>query len=299
MARGLLSILIALVATVLGYLAAWTGGVNLANEANSFRGGLNAGWLALVLLGLLLLAVAALTVAISSAGVIVVGAIHLAFGVLAFALPITGLTGGFAPAYTLMQSVFSLSEPLGGGLFFSVPTGFGMLVGVVLLVGGIAARSRVARAGATSRLVTGVIGLVLAVPALLLLLVGGGDSYRHAAIMFQPASPLDLLAIVAGLLLVAVVVISVRWSSTGLVLLGVIVSVLGAVFLVASGPSVGMVNGVSQELAAGIQSAGASGNVLIAGVVMLAVALGVRIRARRSASGEPVDPADVPTTASV
>lgn len=297
MARRLLSIVIALVATVLGYLAAWTGGVSLANEANSFRGGFNAGWLLLVLLGLLLLAVAALTVAISSAGVILVGAIHLAFGVLAFALPMTGLDGGFSPAYMLMQSLFSTFGPLGGGLFFSVPTGFGMLVGVVTLLGGLAARSRVARAGTTSRVVSGIVALVIAVPAVLLLLVGGGDSYRRAVVMFQPATPLDLVAIVAGLILVAVVVLSVRWSSTGLVLLGVIVSALGAVFLLATVPVAVMANGLSQELAAGIQSAGATGNVLIAGVVMLGVAIGVRVRARRAVLAKPT--ADVQADASV
>ena len=296
MARRLLSVLIAVVATVLGYLAAWTGGVATAMSANAFRGGFDPSGLPLVLLGLVLLAVAGLTIVMSSAGVIVVGAAHVLFGLLAFALPVTGITGGFSPAYGLIRLLFSVSPSFADGLYFSVPTGFGMLVGVALLVSGLMARSRQAPTNSIARVTTGLVALVLGVPGVLLVLTGGGSSYRRTAAMLQPATPLDVVLIASGVILVAVVVASVRWSSTGVILLGAIVSVLGVVFLVASAQIFGTIVGISQEFAAGVQSAGATGNVLILGVVLLAVGFGVRVRARRSVT---LAPADVPDVASV
>lgn len=294
MARRLLSVLIAVVATVLGYLAAWTGGVAIA--MNSFRAQFDPSGLPLLLLGLVLLAVAALTIVMSSAGVIVVGAAHLLFGLLAFALPMTGITGGFAPAYWLIRLTYGASRAFADGLYFSVPTGFGMLVGATLLIAGLMARSRQTPTSSIARVSAGVAALILGVPGVLLVLTGGGSSYRRTAAMLQPATPLDVILIVSGLLLVSVVVVSVRWSSVGVILLGAIVSLLGLVFVVASAPIVGTVARISQEFAAGVQSAGVSGNVLVLGVVLLAVGFGVRIRARRAAT---LAPADVPATASV
>lgn len=295
MARRLLSVLIAVVATVLGYLAAWTGGVAIA--MNSFRAQFDPSGLPLLLLGLVLLAVAALTIVMSSAGVIVVGAAHLLFGLLAFALPPTDLFGGgFVPAYWIIGRIGGLSRSFADGLYFSVPTGFGMLVGATLLIAGLMARSRQTPTSSIARVSAGVAALILGVPGVLLVLTGGGSSYRRTAAMLQPATPLDVILIVSGLLLVSVVVVSVRWSSVGVILLGAIVSLLGLVFVVARAPIVGTVARISQEFAAGVQSAGVSGNVLVLGVVLLAVGFGVRIRARRAAT---LAPADVPATASV
>lgn len=300
MIKRILSILIALVAAVFGYLAAFTGGVGMANSAASFRGQFDPSFLLFLLLGVLLLAVSVLTVVLSSAGVIVLGAAHLLFGIALIGFPPSGMfEDSVLPAYEIVQAVRGVSREFADGLYFSGATGFGLLAGVVLLGIGLAARSRRGIPGIAARLITGLLGLVLGSVGVLLVLIGGGLAYTRIIVVFKPVPAPGYIAIVAGLLLVAVVVVSARASSAGVIVLGTIVTILGVVFLFVGMQLVMPVQALSQDLGAGIRVAGTSGQVLIVGVLLLAAGFGARIRARRALVSEPVVPADVPAAASV
>lgn len=300
MIKRIVSVVIAIVAAVLGYLAAFTGGVGMANSAASLRGQFDPSSLLLLLLGVLLLAVSALTVAISSAGVIVLGVAHLLFCIAIIAFPPSGLfEDSVLPAYEIVQAVQGVSREFANGLYFSSSTGFGLLAGEVLLGIGLVARSRRGVPSMAARLITGLLGLVVGVAGVILVLGGGGGAYTHIMIMFTPVPVLAAVALVAGLILVGIVVVSGRASSAGVIVLGAIVTVLGILFLFVGMQLVMPVQALSQELGAGIRVAGSSGQVLIVGVLLLAAGFGARLRARRALVRAAPAPADVPAAASV
>ena len=300
MIKRLISILIALVAAVLGYLAAFSGGVDMANSFGSLRGQFDPSSLLLLLLGVLLLAVSALTVVVTSAGVIMLGAVHLLFSIALIAFPPSGMfEDSVLPAYEIVQAVRGVSRVAADGLYFSAGTGFGLLAGVVLLGIGLVARSRRGVPSLAARLITGLIGPVVGVAGVVLVLIGGGLAYTRIMVVFKPVPTTAAVALVAGLVLVGIVVVLSRASSAGVIVLGGIVTILGVLFLFVGMQLVMPVQALSQDLGAGIQFAGTTGQVLIVGVLLLAAGFGARIRARRAVVREVPDVVGVPTAASV
>ncbi len=281
MTRRILSIAIAVVGSALGYLAAWTGGTALVQFAGTGRSAPDVFPHLLLALGVVLLAVATLSIVLSSAGVLVVGSLHLAVGLLAVLFPPQGLRGGFAPAFQLLNALNDVSREVSYGAYFAVTTGMGLMTGAALVAIGSASRSRVTAPAQTMRVVSAAVATIIGLPGFLLVLGAGGVIYRSAVVMFDGAPELAVILLVLGVGLVAGALYFTRWSSVGAVELGLVITILGLVFLVAPGLSAGAF-GIAHPLGMGITSAGVSGNVLLVGVVITAAAIGAKLRADRA-----------------
>ncbi|CAN5471814.1 hypothetical protein BH10ACT7_BH10ACT7_28050 [soil metagenome] len=282
MARRILSIGIALVATALGYAAAWTGGTTIAQYAQMGRPMEDLLAVPLLVLGVALLAIGALTVWLSSAGVLVVGAIHVLVGILYLVLPPAGLRQGFAPIHQLLNSLNDLSREISYGAFYTVPTGWGLLTGAALIAVGLGVRLRRTPSTTTNRALAIGAAVILGVPGALLVLGGGGMVFRSAVVTLQPPTVFALLGVFIGTVLVAATAYLARWSSAGVIVLGAAVSVAGILFIVANGPISGALLRICDPLVLGIGAAGATGNVLLAGVVIAAAGVGAKLRADRA-----------------
>lgn len=282
MTRRVLSIAIAVVATALGYAAAWTGGTTIAQYAQMGRPLEDFLAVPLLVLGAVLLAVGALSVWLSSAGVLVVGAIHVLVGILCLVFPPTGLREGFAPIHQLLASLSDLSREISYGAFYAVPTGWGLLTGAALIAVGLGVRLRRTPSTTTNRMIAIGAAVVLGVPGALLVLGGGGMVFRSTVVTLQPPTVFALLGVLIGTVLVAAAAYLARWSSAGVIVLGGLLVVAGILFMVANGPIAGALLRISDPLALGIGAAGATGNVLLAGVVIAAAGVGAKLRADRA-----------------
>ena len=287
MIRRILSLVVALVASVLGTLSLWTGGTTLAFVAGSFRSGgrIDPGALALVALGLLLLVIAVWSVVLSSLGVIVVGAIQVIVGFVSILSPFEMAQGPLPVLYQLINQLFGPNSPVNFGFYASVPTGVGIAVGTVLLVGGIAARGRSAVPSQFGRIFSPILSVILGGIGLLILVGQGGVVYTS---QLQRASwNVDfgvVGAVVLGMLLLAVTAFTVRWSSIGLFVLGAIVTTFGLATLFQSNLIRAALTPVSQELASAFAMWSGNGNFALVGLVLLAMGFAVRARARRRLS---------------
>lgn len=287
MIRRILSLVVALVASVLGYLALWSGGTTLAFVASSFRSGgrIDPGALALVLLGLLLLAVAAMTVALSSLGVIVVGAIHVLVGFVSILSPFEALRSPLPLPYQLINQLFDPNSPVNFGFYASVPTGVGIAVGTVLLVAGLAARGRSGVPSLFGRILSPILSVILGGVGLLIVVGQGAVVYLSQLQRGLWQVDLGVVgAMVLGTLLLAIAAFTVRWSSIGVFALGAIVAVFGLATLFQPNAVRAALNPVSQDLASAFGMWSGSGNFALLGIVLLAVGVAVRVRARRRLS---------------
>lgn len=284
MIRRILSLVVALVASVLGYLALWSGGTTLALAASSFNSGgrIDPGAVALVLLGVLLIAVAALTVVFSSLGVIVVGSIHVLVGFVSILSPLETVRSPLPLPYQLINQLFETNSPVNFGFYTSVPTGMGIAVGTVLLVAGVAARGRSGVPSLFGRILSPILSLILGGVGLLIVVGQGAVVYTS---QLQRGSWLVdfgvVGAIVLGTFLLAIAAFTVRWSSIGVFALGAIVTVFGLATLFQPNAMRAALTPVSQELGTGFGMWSGSGNFALLGIVLLAVGFGVRARARR------------------
>lgn len=297
MTRRILSLVIALVASVLGYFALWTGGTTLSQAAASFGAsrGLDVGALALVALGVILLAFAALTVALSSLGVIVVGAVHLVVGLASILSPFELMRGGLPLTYQLINQLFGSKSPINYGFYTSVPTGVGLIVGIVLLSAGIAARGRSGHPSSTWRIIAPILAVILGLVGVLIVLVQGAVVYTS---QLQRASWDGNIGVV-GLLFLAVlliggVVFTVRWSSAGVLVLGAILTISGAIAIVQPNLAAAEAMAVSRELGMALALWSGNGSFLLIGVVVLAVGFGARTRGRRRLLTTVMAPAETP-----
>lgn len=282
MTRRILSITIAVFATALGYAAAWTGGTTLAQYAQMGRPLEDLLAIPLLILGAVLLAVGALSVVLSSAGVLVVGAIHMLVGLLYLVFPPTGIREGFAPIHQLLNSLNDLSREISYGAFYAVPTGWGLLTGAALIAVGLGVRLRRTPSTTTARILAIGAAVVLGIPGALLVLGGGGMVFRSSVVTLQPPTIFALLGVFIGVVLFAAAAYVARWSSAGVIALGGVLILAGILFMVANGPISTALLRVSDPLVLGIGSAGLTGNVLLAGVVVAAVGVGAKLRADRA-----------------
>jgi len=282
-----LSLVVAVVASVLGYLALWSGGTTLALAASSYNSGgrLDPGALALVALGVLLIAVAGMTVVFSSLGVIVVGAIHVLVGFVSILSPFEALRGPLPLPYQLINQVFDPNSPVNFGFYASVPTGAGIAVGTVLLVAGIAARGRTARVSQFGRILSPILSVILGGVGVLIIV--GQGAVVYASQLQRGSWGVDfgvVGAIVLATVLLAVAAFTLRWSSVGVFALGAIVAVFGLATLFQPNAVRAALTPVSQDLATGFGMWSGSGNFALLGIVLLAVGFAVRVRARRRLS---------------
>lgn len=287
MTRRILSLAVALIASILGYFALWTGGMKLAFAASSFSSyrpdgaAIDFGALALVLVGLILLAIAALTVALSSLGVIVVGAVHLLVGLISIVSP-ARLLEVRPITYELFNQLVGGQEALNYGFFTSVPTGVGATIGVALLIAGIMARGRSGAANPIWRVVSPILAVVLGIGGLLLVLMQGMVVYTNQLQQGRwDANPTVIGLLLCGLLLVAAVVATVRWSSAGAFVLGGVLTVYGVIALFQPSALSQALMPVSREFSLGVLLWSSNGSFALIGIVLLAVGFGVRVRGRR------------------
>lgn len=277
MARIIVSIAVSLVATVLGYLALWQGGDALLRAASGFTQRTpDPLALPLLIAGLVLLAIAMLSVALSSVGVIVVGAIHLLFGLLAVLIP-------SMPFIRLAAQAFGPVSPIGNGVLYSVSTGVGMLAGITFLVAGLAARTRRAqKPGGVGRFASVIVAAVAGPMGLLLALMGGATI--STTVPATASTDLDLsgaVLVVFGAVLLGIAVLTLRWSSLGVGVLGVAVAVIGVIGILDLRQLISLTDQVSRDLTASARLAGPSGSLAMLGILLLAASVGILLRSRR------------------
>jgi hypothetical protein len=277
MTRIVISLLVAPIASVLGYLALWSGGTVFSRALlDRTSSGLDPLAVLFVVLGVLLLVVAMATIAFSSVGVIVVGVIHLLVSLLA-------VLGPAKPFLVLLGPLYDTIPAVADGLLYSIPTGVGMLAGVIFLVAGLAALSRrPARPGVLARIASVVIGLAGGLIGLVLAVSGGGLIYTSQMLEFRElADQRGALLLLVGVALLAVAVATLRWSSLGVATLGLVVVVIGALGITQPGDAVAVTRDVSVELSRALQFVSANGNLAMLGMLLLAAALGTLLRSRR------------------
>src|SRR5689334_12986865 len=221
--RAVLSLIVAIVTTVVGEALLWGGGTALtrgALEAARFDGR-TALPAVIALVGILLVAVAMLTAGWSSLGVIVVGAIHLIAGAAALLV---------SPAiyYAVLRPLHQADQGVATGVDYAAATGMLLMTGVVLFVGGIAVAARRARSGAAGRVVSLILAFVLGVGLLPVLAIGGSRVVQ--AVLLRLSAVVELfgaLLVLAAAVLLVVVVATVRWSSLGALVLGALLALAG------------------------------------------------------------------------
>ncbi len=291
MTRRILAIVIAFVASIAGHLLVFTGGIELFLRAAQFGEPHQNPLLVLAIVaGLLLIAVAALTVAVSSAGVIVLGALHILFGLLTVLLPLS--LEFRPPAYQLTVLLRDLNPAWGDGMLMAFTLGTGFLTGVILLVGGLAARGRTMHGNLLAIIVSIAVGLVGLV-GVLTAVVGGSLIYR--SMLQRLSGEIDVIGVallLGGSVLVAAAVITVRWSSAGVVVLGAVVILIGVVSSLL--PPTALWS-ISRDLGEALSRVAPSGLLALVGVVLVAVGVGASVRARRAARA--VEPAYAPAPA--
>jgi hypothetical protein len=273
--RAVLSLIVALVASVAGHLLLWGGGsANLQSVEQT--GGAGAGDLTpqiLAIVGVLLVAVALLTAAWSSVGVIVVGIVHVVAGFVAVVVPPIVVMGP-------IRWIDGVNGPVGDGVSYSWPTGVQLLTGAIFLVVGISTAARLPRSSAAARAVTLVLAVVLGLGVVPLMVLGG---YRMVQAMIRVAPVVELLGLLLVLgaaVVVAIIAATVRWSSLGVLVIGIVFAAAGAYALVATEQVVHLVD-ANPPFAVGTSYLGATGNLLLLGLLLLVAGIAGIARATR------------------
>ncbi len=271
------SILVALVATVLGYAALWHGGAILLKDAARYVPvALDVTALTFVIVGIALLSVAMLTVGLSSIGVIVVGAIHIVTMLLAVLIP-------GVPIIELTEQTFGRNSALGDGFIFSIATGTGMLAGAIFLVGGLAAVTRRSqKAGFVARTASVIVALGAGPMGVMLAFMGGGVVYTD--LLAGERTEFDGmggLLLTVGAVLLGLALLTLRWSSVGISVLGVVFGAAGVIEMTEPGRLASLAELISPELTIAVEFSGPNGTLALLGVLLIAAGIGELLRSRR------------------
>jgi hypothetical protein len=276
--RPFLSLLLAAVATVVGFVLSWVGATTHAALAARFEP--DPVGLALGFAGAVVLGCAALSVAIHWVGPLVIGAIHGLLGLLALVVPFGNpFAGGiFSPVFQITRMLSKVDPALGDGATMFYFSGSALVVGAFLVGAALGIRSR-RLAGPSSPKAVAVSSSLSAVALLgasALLLIAGGtvvqqifQLLRYDAISAAIVVVAGVLAGLAGLLL--------RWSSIGVILPATLVFLAGAVLFAAVLPLPPSFPG---------RLPGAYGLVMVVGATFLAGAIGGVVRARGDSPDE-------------
>ncbi len=292
---GRLVSLIALPLSLIGHLLFWMGSSRLLVGSRVLAPA-EAGDVVAVSAGILLIAAAVATVALGSLGVAVIGSLQLAFSLLLFLVPF-GASGGFSPAFEIMNAVRSASVDVGNGFSFYVPAGFAFVTGTIMLVAGLVARPRARARGRAApielRVGAALVGL-LAVIGVFMAVAGGARLSTRLLVTFAGLDPVGLVALLVGSVLVGAAVLLGRWTSTASLVAGAVTTIAGLVGL--ASPGVLFIASADwPELRRGLEIAGPSGALLLIGVLLVVVGFALRVRARNEADGEPPPPTTVPS----
>lgn len=274
--------LVAIPLSVVGHLLFWAGSAQLLRATQQLVPGVDAAAVALTLGGVLVTAAAIATVAIGSLGAYIVGGLHLVFSLLLHLVPFDPLHGGFSPAFSLMNAMRGAGVEINDGMFFYVPPGAAAVTGIVFVAAALAADRRPSGQPVIStRIVSGLAG-VLGVFGLVLAMAGGARVYFTLLVTIVGPTPLDLLMLYAGVLLVGVAVAASRWSAVGALVFGAVVTVVGLIGLAAP-RMLPLAGGGWREFGSGLGIFAPSGQLLLIGVLAIVAGLAVRVRARRAA----------------
>jgi hypothetical protein len=270
--RLVISLVIAIVASIAGTLLLWYGGGHTVFQVGRFGAEGGTGLYPLLTgVGCLLLAAAAASVRWSSAGVLVAGTLHVLFSALAVLVPFAPLEGMSSPAIQLLNQLVGLDEALATGAFYFVAFGGGLLIGFALLGVGILARRR--RPSVLWRVLSAV-GGVLAIGPAVWAFVAGGDFYRRTFQMLDWDAGAAVVLVAASLLFGVLLAPSGR-SAIGAWIAGGVLSLIGVVLLVAEPIAF---SDVSPALLVTLPVLGWSGTILAVGFSVLGLALGITLR---------------------
>ncbi|MGN6325024.1 hypothetical protein [Pseudolysinimonas sp.] len=280
--RAVLSLIVAIVTTVVGESLLWGAGTALT------RGALEAGGLdqraalsaSIAVVGIVLVALAMLTAGWSSLGVIVVGAIHLVAGAAALLV---------SPAiyYAVLRPLHQANQSVATGVDYAAATGMLLLTGVVMFVGGIALAARKARSGVAGRVVSVILAFVLGVGLLPVLAIGGSRVVQ--AVLLRLSAVVELfgaLLVLAAAVLLVIVVATVRWSSLGALVLGIVLAAagFGALFVP---PALAPVSALDAQVGRGAGYLVGTGQLALLGMLLLATAIAGLVRGAQRRRLEP------------
>jgi hypothetical protein len=189
-----------------------------------------------MVVGVLLLGVAAASLAVHWVGALVVGAVHLLLGGLAVLIPISGpLSGAYNPTWEISGMLRDLDPLLGDGSTVFFYSGSALALGAFLVGAALGVRSRWDSPPVAASTVVGssVVGGVVLAVALVLLATAGEQFVTNLLVMLRYQLPLAL-ALAAVALLAGVGGLTLRWSSAGVILIGVVALVIGVVTIFAA-----------------------------------------------------------------
>src|SRR5690606_15737374 len=223
--RTVISLVVALLASLFGTVLLWYGGGHAVFELGRFAAEGAGLFPLLVALGCLLLAGAAVTVRWSRAGVIAAGSVHVLFSLLGILVPFQPMDGISSPTTQLLGMLFDVDPALATGGYYFVAFGAGLLIGFALLGVGILARR--GRPTVLARVLSAVGGL-LALGACGWAFAAGGDFYRRTFQMLDWDAVTAVTLVVAALIFGALVALSGR-SAIGGWIAGGVLSLVGVI----------------------------------------------------------------------
>jgi hypothetical protein len=288
--RTVISLVVALLASLFGTVLLWYGGGHAVFELGRFAAEGAGFFPLLVALGCLLLAGAAVTVRWSRAGVIAAGAVHVLFSLLGVLVPFQPMDGISSPTTQLLGMLFDVDPALATGGYYFVAFGAGLLIGFALLGVGILARR--GRPTVLARVLSAVGGL-LALGACGWAFAAGGDFYRRTFQMLDWDALTAVTLVVAALIFGALIALSGR-SAIGGWIAGGVLSLVGVILLVADPVAYA---GLGSEVLIILPVLGWSGAILAVGMTVLGLALGVTLRAAAPAGAERRTASDFPQDA--
>ena len=277
--RTVISLVVALLASLFGTVLLWYGGGHAVFELGRFAAEGAGFFPLLVALGCPLLAGAAVTVRWSRAGVIAAGAVHVIFSLLGILVPFQPMDGISSPTTQLLGMLFDVDPALATGGYYFVAFGAGLLIGFALLGVGILARR--GRPTVLARVLSAVGGL-LALGACGWAFAAGGDFYRRTFQMLDWDAVTAVTLVVAALIFGALIALSGR-SAIGSWIAGGVLSLVGVILLVADPVAYA---GLGSEVLIILPVLGWSGAILAVGMTVLGLALGITLRVAASAGAE-------------
>jgi hypothetical protein len=190
---------------------------------------------ALVVLGVLILGVAAASLFLHWLGAFVVGAIHLLLGGLAVLIPLSGpLSGAYSPTWEISGMLRDLDPSLGDASTVFFYSGAACTLGAFLIGAALGVRSRwdSPRASDATVAISSVVGGVVLVVAVVLLATAGEQFVTSLLTYLRYEFPVALL-VAGAAVLAGIGGLTLRWSSAGVILIGVIALVAGVVAIFA------------------------------------------------------------------
>lgn len=236
MLRPFLSLVVAAGATTAGLGCAWAGaGLRLVEGARGrpeFAGAI------LTLVGVLLVGIAAMSIAIHWLGALTVGGIQGFLGAIALVFPLGNpFEGGlYNPVFEITRMLSAIDRDLGDSAAVYFFCGAALLTGAFLVGAALGIRTRRLNppAGRRSRLGAIAVSAPTLLGATALFVLAGGQFARGLFETFRFESALAAL-VVFGAVLAGIAGLTLRWSSAGVVLVGVAVVVTGVAAFSVSG----------------------------------------------------------------